>query len=442
MNVIWIVSDTLRRDHIGAYGNQDIRTPSLDDLAAKSARFDRCYAASFPTMPARADHATGRWTMSFMAWEPLPAGEVTLSQVLSKAGFHTAAFVDTPFCLRGNMNYDRGFQTFIEIPGQATLRAERKDVVAAWRFESDRFAPQTVIKATQWLERHYKEDFFLYVDVWDPHEPWDAPSYYTEIYRPGYDGEVIEPAYGRWQDTPSFTEETVKKAHACYCGEVTMVDTWIGYLLRQLENMSLMEKTAVIFTTDHGFYFGEHGGLFGKMSYARRPSGTLYRMGEPNAAWTHSPLYEEVAAIPLLIYAPNIHPGACSGLVSAVDLMPTVLDILGQEIPTTVEGESLLPMTQDSSITGRKYVISALPFTNRDETVGFVNDWNTRMDMDSTTTVTTDEWSLIYAVEPGLSELYHLPSDPRQQKNVIAQRPEIAHELHQLFLNFMQRMMK
>ena len=72
MNVIWVISDTLRRDAIGAYGSKIVRTPSLDRLAEKSTRFDRHYAASFPTMPARADFVTGRWTMSFMGWEPLP----------------------------------------------------------------------------------------------------------------------------------------------------------------------------------------------------------------------------------------------------------------------------------------------------------------------------------------------------------------------------------
>ena len=115
MNIIWIVSDTLRRDHIGVYGNKTIHTPSMDALAAKSVRFDRCYAASFPTMPARADYFTGRFSASFMNWGPLPENEVTLAQILSQNGFHTAAIVDTPFFLRLGMNYDRGFYTFLFI---------------------------------------------------------------------------------------------------------------------------------------------------------------------------------------------------------------------------------------------------------------------------------------------------------------------------------------
>ena len=248
MNVIWVVADTFRRDHIGAYGNSTIRTPSLDALAAKSVRFDAHYAAGFPTMPTRADHLTGRWTMSFMGWEPLPSGVTTLAEILADHGFHTAASVDTPYYLRNGMNYDRGFQSFFMNRGQDTMWSlvpqpgyhnEALDVREAWRFESDRGAPRTFMTAMQWLERHYKEDFFLYVDTWDPHEPWDAPAYYTDLYWPGYDGEVVLPVYGNWRDVPGYGEEKLRKGHATYCGEITMVDTWLGFLLRAVENMGL-----------------------------------------------------------------------------------------------------------------------------------------------------------------------------------------------------------
>ena len=121
MNVIWIVSDSFRRDHLGAYGNGTIRTPSLDALATSAVRFDNHYSAGFPTMPTRADHQTGRWTMSFMGWEPLPASVITLAEILAGNGMHTAASVDTPYYLRGGMNYDRGFQSFFMNLGQDTL---------------------------------------------------------------------------------------------------------------------------------------------------------------------------------------------------------------------------------------------------------------------------------------------------------------------------------
>ncbi len=436
MNVIWIISDTVRKDHLGCYGNKEIHTPSLDSFATKSIRFNRHYAADFPTMPARADFFTGRWTGCFMRWEPLPRGQVTLSQILLRAGFHTAAVVDTPFYTRNNMNYDRGFRSFTEVPGQEYwLRGAGDDTRRAWRFESDRLAPQTFSKAAAWLEQHYKEDFFLYIDAWDPHEPWDAPNYYTELYWPGYDGEQIDPIYAHWQDVPGCTEEKIKKAHACYCGELTMVDTWVGYFLRQVENMGLMENTAIIFTTDHGFYFGEHSGLFGKLTRVT-PSTTPYWFDRENQGWTRSPLWEETVACPLMIYLPGVAPQVCQGLTSAVDLMPTVLDIMRQEIPAQVEGHSLLPVIKDTGTRNREFVISTHPFANPTTIIRSV-DGQARETAGSDTTITTDEWSLLYSTEPGESWLYHLPSDPKQEKNVINEHPEVGKELHQLLVKFM-----
>jgi len=449
MNVIWIIADTLRRDHLGCYGNQTIHTPSLDAFAAKSVRFDRHYMASFPTMPARADFFTGRWTACFMGWEPMPRGQVILPQILMP-NFHTAAMVDTPFYVRNGHNYDVGFHSFYEISGQQGYGGfgptMTKDERRSWRFEPDHLAPRTFTKAMEWLEQHYKEDFFLYVDVWDPHEPWDAPSYYTELYCPDYDGEEISPIYARWQDVPGLTEEMVRKAHACYCGEITMVDTWVGHLLRHVENMGLMDNTAIIFVTDHGYYFGEHGGILGKFVTSKAPTTPFWLdVGENRAEgkqqgradWTRSPLFEEVAACPLMIYAPGVKPGVYEGLTSAIDLMPTVLDILGQEIPDVVEGQSLLPMMKDTDLKGREFVISTHPFQRMGQVTRAVDGRERKMTVVSDTTITTDEWSLLYSTEPGESWLYHLPSDPKQEKNVINQHPEVAREIHQILVKFM-----
>ena len=435
MNVIWIISDTLRRDHLGCYGNEVIHTPSLDSFAGKSVRFERYYAADFPTMPARADYFTGRWTGSFMRWQPLPSDIVTLPQLLKRESVHTAAVVDTPFYLRGDMNYDRGFRSFIEVPGQEySAHGVGDDTRRSWLFETDRFAPRTFLKAMEWLEQRYKEEFFLYIDTWDPHQPWDAPNYYTEIYWPGYDGELITPSYSFWHDVPGLTEEKVKKAHACYCGEITMVDTWFGYFMKRLENMGLMENTAVIFTSDHGFYFGEHGGLFGKLTRAE-PSATPYYF-EPYRAWTRSPLYEELIACPLMIYLPGVAPGTYRGLASAIDLMPTILDIMGHAVPAEVEGCSLLPMMRDKKVKGREFVISTHPFSNPGQTVNSVDDQPRVDKAGSDTTITTDEWSLLYSMT-GDPWLHHLPTDPKQERNVISKHPEVARELHQRFVRFM-----
>jgi arylsulfatase A-like enzyme len=449
MNVIWIVSDTVRRKDVGVYGNDKIRTPSIDALAAKSTRFDRHYGASFPTMPTRADFMTGKWTLSFMQWTPIPPGHVLLAELLrDEADVNTAAVVDTPFFLRDGMNYDRGFTTFNEIPDHYFVAKGgynpphspyRKLLERRPRFplDSECFAPKTFAKAMEWLTLNHKEHFFLYIDTWDPHEPWNAPHYYTEPYWPGYDGEVIMPFYKNWREEPGFTEEMLKKAHAAYCGEISMVDTWIGNLLRQAEYMGLMENTAIIYTTDHGFYFGEHD-IFGKMVFANEdniePTGTTRHPG----AWARSPLYEEVAAIPLIIYLPGVEPGVYNGLTSAVDLMPTILDLFGQEIPAYVEGESLLPAVNNPSKPGREYVITGCPFINAGDTDQLVDHLLRKCVVPSMTTITTDEWSLLHDCEPGGSELYNLKSDPEQKKNVIGQNPDIAGNLHQYLVKFMQ----
>ena len=451
MNVIWITSDTFRRDHIGAHGNKQIQTPSLDMLAERSVRFQRHYAAGFPTMPTRADHFTGRWTMSFMGWSPLPSNVTTLAEILSAKGLHTAAVVDTPFYLRDGMNYDRGFRSFFMNTGQEGSGAkklkdgwhESQDTRAAWRFESDYNSPQTFIKAMQWLEHHYKEDFFLYIDTWDPHEPWDAPAYYTEIYWPNYDGEIIEPIYGRWRDVPGFTQKRLEKAHATYCGEITMVDTWLGYLLRRVENMGLMENTAIIFTSDHGFYFGEHGGLFGKMVYEIGSDGKYPKLDDwdkqiESGIWAYSPLYEEIINIPLLIFIPGVSAGVYGQLTSAVDIMPTVLEVLGCDIPDFVEGQSLLPKIDDATASGREFAVSSIPFANPGDPVRSVDNFLRMLKAPTVTTITSENYSLLYSPEEGQSKLYDLSLDPGQQKDIISDQPYFGKELHQYLVKFMR----
>ena len=445
MNVIWIVADTFRQDHLGAYGKAPVMTPSLDALAAKSTRFNRHYAAGFPTMPTRADHATGRWTMSYMGWEPLPVDSITLAETLAADGVHTAAMVDTPFYLRGGMNYDQGFQTFSMHSGQEgsvtrlieTHHHESRDIKAAWRYEGDRNVAQTVTGAMQWLQGHHKEEFFLYIDTWDPHEPWDAPSYYTELYMPDYDGEVVQPIYGHWQDAPGYTDARVRKALASYRGEVTMVDTWVGYLLRMVENMGLMENTAIIFTSDHGFYFGEHDGLFGKLTFDKGPDGALFKHGDANARWDFSPLYEEIVLLPLLVYVPGADPGVYGGLTSAVDVMPTVLEMIDRPVPEWVEGISMLPGVHDRSAPGRDFTVSTVPFANPGDPVRSVDNIRRQLGRAPVTTVTTDEWSLLYSVDEGASQLYHLPTDPNQTNDLISGKGDIAGDVHQSLSKFM-----
>src|SRR5215211_3187363 len=234
-NVVVIVADTFRRDHLGAYGNPRIRTPHLDEFARSAVVFDHHVVSSFPTMPARADILTGTFSYTHMGWEPLPRHLQTLPELLSRAGYLTMGVVDTPFFIRNGFGYDRGFDDFVWVRGQGddTRPHERADARGMWRSEEDRIVARTMTEAERWLERHYDEQFF--------------------------------PCYGDWREA-GLSEDDVDLGHATYCGEVTMVDFWIGRLLAKLDVLGLRENTLVFFTSDHGFYFGEHG-YFGKAEW-------------------------------------------------------------------------------------------------------------------------------------------------------------------------------
>ena len=122
----------------------------------------------------------------------------------------------------------------------------------------------------------------------------------------------------------------------------------------------------------------------------------------------------------------------------ARDVLTAVLDILGEEIPSVMEGRSLLPAVKDSSVAGREYVVSGQPLVNKASSVVWPDGKVRLLENDSSITVTTEQWSLIYAVEPGVSELFNLATDPKQEKNVINEHPEVASELHQLLVKFMR----
>ena len=243
MNFIVIISDTLRRDHLGCYGNEWISTPNIDRFAERSLVLDSAYSASFPTVPHRRDLMTGRFTASYTPWAPLDREEVVLQQVLSDAGYVTMMVCDCPHIIENGYHYDRGFKGFEWIRGQETdrwrthpespeygcdpeklrwpdrlVKVHRRNTFD-WRHESDRFVARTMTVACDWLEDNYQRDkFFLYVDTFDPHEPWDAPQWYVDMYDPGYSGEVVD--YPCYAYTDFLTESELKHCRALYAAEV------------------------------------------------------------------------------------------------------------------------------------------------------------------------------------------------------------------------------
>jgi arylsulfatase A-like enzyme len=413
-SILLVVSDTFRRDHLGAYGNEWIRTPALDGLAAQSVVFDNHLIGSFPTMPARADLLTGRLSLTFMTWAPLPRELPTLPELLGAAGYSTMAVVDTPFYVRNGFGYDRGFHDFLWIRGQGDAKRmeERLDARSTWRHESDRWVARTVTAAEEWLERHHKETFFLLVDVWDPHEPWNAPDYYTRLYAPDYDGRETETCYDNWRDA-GLSEDDVRLSHATYCGEVTMVDRWVGRLVDKLDVLGIADDTVVVFLSDHGYYFGEHGYL-GK---------SVWDAELGTQSW--SPLYREIVQVPLLVRLPGVAPRRTPALTTLVDVAATVLDLAGAEHPPDGAGRSLVPVLRDGVDEHRELVISGWPLEYQKGRITIaVDSWPRRVAHDQPITITGGGLSLVVGGPDDDIELYDLAADPGEERDVARDRPD------------------
>ena len=424
MDVVVIISDTLRRDHLGCYGNKWIRTPQLDRFAKHCVVMDRAYPASFPTMPMRADLMTGKFTLTYLGWAPLPAEEIVLQQLFGEAGYHTAAKVDTPFYVRRGFGYDRGFHSFEEIRGQHP--AERAEVNYERRHEEDYYAPMTCAAAERWIERHHHEKSFLYVDTWDPHEPWDPPEYYTRMYHPRWDGTpAIAPVYD-YVKARGVTPEQLRTVRAAYAGEVTMVDRAVGRLIERIASLGLMDKTIIVFTADHGFHFGEHG-LFGKMIWEKR-----------SGAWKAAPLYEEVTRVPLLIYVPGVKPCRSSAIVMAPDLMPTILDLAGLKVPDTVQGKSYARVVRGQDRKIRDFAVTTIPLYNPGHVTHVVDGNERRVPAYLASTISSGPWTMLYRCSGLPVELYDLRSDPRQRRNVARKHPEICKKLHRQFYSLIE----
>ena len=275
--------------------------------------------------------------------------------------------------------------------------------IAFRQTEADTFVAQTVQTACDWLERnHQHENFYLMVDTFDPHEPWDAPEWYLKRFDASdYDGpEPIYPPYG---PNPMNERET-ERLNALYRAEASLVDNWIGQLLRKIDYMGLMENTMVIFMADHGFLLGEHGLLAKNFS-----------------------MYEEIVHIPLLVYHPDATPRHTDALASIIDIPPTVIDVFGAERAAQVEGNSLLPAIMGDTDTGREYAITHGAWVGGWSPDGGSPHGN----------ITDGTWSLLLENQGAPNQLFHLPSDPDQMQNRFESDTSEARRLYQAFLDFL-----
>lgn len=413
-HVIFIVVDTVRPDHVSAYGYNRATTPNLDGrLADQGALFYDASTTSPWTCPANAAMVTGRFPKTVGAtWSTMgrtvPPEEHTLAEQLQEAGYFTAAFTSGPYCIRGSIGFDQGFDwyddSFNSHPSPNKARAEEvNDLFFTWLDTT--WTP--VLSGTHPL--------FLFLYYFDPHTWYDPPSPYDTLYDPDYNGSMTPALFGHGQTAKSgelaISERDLTYLKALYDGEITYWDFHLGQLLDRLEAANLLENALIVVTSDHGEMFGEHD------------------------EWSHAgSLYEEVVRVPLILrYSGVITAGlTVDAPVYNMDIMPTVLDYAGLPIGSQVEATSLRPLIEGQSPPPSRLIFSEVDsISDPNNTLYWAAP---RFDLRAGR---QGDWKRIHHVgRTDEDALYFLNEySPHEVKNLIGQEVEMAEQLHRAIMD-------
>ncbi len=372
-NALVIMFDSLQRNYIGAYGNTWIKTPNMDRLAREGIIFDNMYIEGLPTIPCRRAMHTGRYTLHEGGWRALKMDDTMISDLCWGRPIDTALILSCPMYRLPKFGYTRGFdkvhfthghegdqyfydadplihydpRDFHEDHLLVNADAEQGgDVVGPllhetscylkqqqhWKTEEDRYVAKDVRAAIRYLEQvDRNKQFFLWVDSFDPHEPWNPPSTWTKDQKCPYNAEYkgkdqILPILG---PADNYSEEELHHVRMLYAELVTLCDKYLGILLDGVRRLGFEENTLFMMVSDHGEPMGngEHGhGIMRKC----RP-------------WP----YNELVHAPFIMRGPGLPHGVrCSAYVQSVDIAPTVCDWLGIGVHPDMQGFSLLPLVR------------------------------------------------------------------------------------------------
>ena len=346
MKTLFLVLDTVRADYLGCYGNSWVQTPNLDRLAKTGFTFDNHWVGSLPCMPARREFMTGRHNFLDRGWGLIEPFDDVLPVELRKRGVFSHIATDHQHYFElGGGNYHVAFDTWdfhrgqeydpwvslVDAPAlpEHLGRHHPQNVANRSRQieEEDFSGPRTVQSAIRWLEDNQKSDnWFLQVELFDPHEPFYCPQKYRDLYHDTWAGPQFDwPNYDIVKESP----EAVEHIRKCYAALLTMTDHWCGKLFRKLEELQLFDETLIVFTTDHGTMLGER----------------QYWMK------IFMPVYPEIGKIPLVIKPPRLrHAERIGALTQTTDVMPTFLDFHGAARPPHVSGHSLRPLLEQGEI--------------------------------------------------------------------------------------------
>ena len=449
MNIIIIISATFRYDNLFDRAEMRVNTPSLDRFSERAVSLSRSYTGSFPTIPHRTDLISGRFGWPWYGWQELHRStRNALPRVLGEKGYVSQLICDCPHLFaagfqrpfhaaqttrgqEGDMPFTRmNYEISDAMPREKTrLGHHFRDNTLVnlhrwtnrdWKGEEDRFPPRTASLAAKWLEENYKyEPFFLWIDFFDPHEPWDPPEYMVRKYDPDYDGTpMIHPNYGRASD---YTQAELWNLRAHYCAEAELVDRWVGRVLQKIDDLDLWKNSIVVFTTDHGMSLGEHNRT-GKSNINERDT-------------RHWPVFPEISHIPLLIAAPCLDGGSIIDIVAQpADIWPTLLDLVGVQVepPEPLHGLSFAPQLLAESSAPLRDVAVTARFLRKSDGVLPVGSL--------TPVLHADGWAYVPVGPEGNRELYDTRSDPYAQLDVAAAHPDMVSDLHERLLSWLTAM--
>jgi arylsulfatase A-like enzyme len=292
-NVLLVTFDTTRADHLGCYGFQDAQTPVVDRLAREGVLFESAYSSIPLTAPSHATILTGRYPIAHGVRDNglfvLSPEQETLAEILKQHGYATAAAIGG-FPLVARFGLDQGFGFYDDrLVTEYDMVLGTKPTKPPLAFD-ERRAARVNEAAIGWLQEHAQQPFFLWVHYYDPHQPFQPPVPYDDLF-----------------------------AASPYDGEIAYADESLGTLLDSLRSLEVYDRTLVVLTADHGEGLGDHGEL------------------------THSYLlYDSTLRVPLVMRGPGLPAGhRAPGRVRLVDVAPTILDALGLGVPAGMQGRSL-----------------------------------------------------------------------------------------------------
>ena len=378
-NVVILLLDALRADHVGCYGYSVPTSPNIDGLAAQGIRFGNAMSQSSWTSPSVASLFTSLYPHEAAPAQNVldpPPGAVTMAEVLGAAGYSTGMVSSSQYLIVPSLGYGRGAHQFL------TTGLDAADCAQG---------------VTTWLDRYAREPFFLYVHCWDPHDPYDPPSPFREPFVRDLHTDlrwVREGQVGGTRRNPEkeVTEEDVAYLRGLYDGNIAYADHYVGKIVRELERRGLRRRTIIIVTADHGEEFMEHGGL----RHART-------------------LYQEVLHVPLVIVFPDGRGGGqvVKQAVRLLDVAPTVLDFAGATVPGNMRGKSLRAALQGTWVEEPCVAELAELFGEWSERKGVRLSW--RQGNQKLITWADGRW-----------EAYDLAADPREQRPLRDNQPPAA----------------